>query len=162
MHVRSWMRGGIAHLAGSALEAAVLLAIGAAIVVAVAAWTGGAPTAQRALAARSTGSWIAPAQPAGLTAASQPALGSTVSFDTKYPSNTKNPRIQVLCYQGGELVYGEAGGVTDTFRLGGGGSIWLSNGGAADCTANLFSYGSHAGLQTYNVLASTKFSAAAG
>ena len=160
MHVRSWMRGGIAHLFGSAIEAAVVLAICGAMVLAVAAWTGRAPTAERALAAKSTTAWIALAQPAGLAAASEPALGSTVSFDTKYPPNTKNPRIQVLCYQGGELVYGEAGGVTESFRLGGGGSVWLHTGGSADCTANLFYYGWRAGAQTYNVLASTTFEAA--
>jgi hypothetical protein len=156
------MRERVTRLVGSALEAALLLAICGALVLAAAAWTRHAPGAPQALASKPTASWIALATPAGLSAASQPALGSTVSFETKYPSNTKNPRIQVLCYQGGNLVYGEAGGVSESFRLGGGGSIWLWNGGAADCTANLFYYGSHAGLQTYNVLASTKFSAAAG
>jgi hypothetical protein len=89
-----------------------------------------------------------------------PALGSTVAFATTYPSNVQNPRIEVFCYQKGALVYGEAGGATDSFLLGGGGSVWLWNGGGpADCTANLFYFGMHAGSQTYNLLASTSFAA---
>ena len=102
-------------------------------------------------------SWIAlqgsTARIAGL------GLGSTVAFDTGYPSNVRNPRIEVLCYQDGSLVYGEAGSVTHDFLLGGGGSLWRDAGGAADCTANLFYFGSHAGKQTYNKLASTDFEA---
>jgi hypothetical protein len=76
-----------------------------------------------------------------------------------YPNNVKNPRIEILCYQGGSLVYGAAGGVTDSFLLGGAGSIWLTFGGSADCTANLFYFGFHAGRQTYNPLATTSFAA---
>jgi hypothetical protein len=48
----------------------------------------------------------------------------------------------------------------NSFLLGGGGSVWLWNGGGpADCTANLFYFGMHAGSQTYNLLASTSFAA---
>jgi|GEM_PF-2344684 hypothetical protein len=89
----------------------------------------------------------------------QPSLGSWVTFSTAYPSSVKNPRVEVRCYQSNSLVYGEAGAPVDTFVLGGGGSIWLTNGGAASCTANLFYFGSHAGSQTYNLLASTNFTA---
>jgi len=39
--------------------------------------------------------------------------------------------VEVLCYQDGALVYGEAGSPTDAFLLGGGGSLWLNGGGAA-------------------------------
>ena len=92
-------------------------------------------------------------------ASTLPGLGTTVSFSTTYPRTVKNPRIEVLCYQGGSLVYGEAGDVAQEFLLGGGWSIWLGQGGPADCTANLFYFGSHAGQQTYVVLASTAFSA---
>jgi hypothetical protein len=80
-----------------------------------------------------------------------------VTFATTYPRTVKNPRIEVLCYQGGQLVFGMAGGVAYEFLLGGGGSPWLTGGGAADCTANLFYFGSHAGKQTYNKLATTSF-----
>jgi hypothetical protein len=106
----------------------------------------------------SQAAWITLAQ-VSTAASTQPSLGSSVAFSTGYPTSVKNPRIEVLCYQGGSLVYGEAGGVNDTFLLGGGGSIWLTNGGSADCTANLYYFGWHAGTQTYNKLASTSFSA---
>ena len=43
--------------------------------------------------------------------------------------------------------------------LGGGWSLWLERGGAADCTANLFYFGWKAGKQTYNKLATTYFAA---
>jgi hypothetical protein len=115
------------------------------------------PFAATSAAARGT-SWIVLKQPAGAVAI-QPTLGGTVAFDTGYPNNVKNPRIEILCYQGGSLVYGAAGGVTDSFLLGGAGSIWLTFGGSANCTANLFYFGFHAGRQTYNPLATTSFAA---
>jgi hypothetical protein len=87
-----------------------------------------------------------------------PTIGTVVTFTTSYPKTVKNPRIEVLCYQADGLVYGEAGGVTQAFLLGGGWSRWLEvGGGPADCVANLYYFGSHAGRQTYNVLASTAF-----
>jgi hypothetical protein len=145
---------------GWVAQAALILAIVAAVVLAGATATGNNPAgANSVLAAKVSTSSITLARTTALAAAQEPALGSTVSFDTTYPSNTKNPRIQVMCYQDGSLVYGEAGGVTDSFKLGGGGSIWLTSGGAAECTANLFYFGWRAGVQTFNVLASTSFSA---
>ena len=90
-----------------------------------------------------------------------PALGSWVTFSSGYPTNVKNPRIEVVCYQGGSLTFGMAGSVDYSFQLGGGGSLWLWNGGEADCTANLFYFGWKAGKQTYNWLASTSFHAGA-
>ena len=86
-------------------------------------------------------------------------LGDWVTFITSYPTNVKNPRIEVLCYQDAKLVFGMAGGVDYSFQLGGAGSTWLTSGGAADCTANLFYFGWKAGRQTYNWLADTKFQA---
>jgi len=65
-------------------------------------------------------------------------LGETITFTTVFPSSTKNPRIQVECYQNGVLVYGEAGSYDHAFLLGGGASIWLTNGGPAYCDADLF------------------------
>ena len=102
--------------------------------------------------------WIALKQPTS-AAAVEPSLGSEVAFATGYPTNVKNPRIEVLCYQGSSLVYGEAGSVDHAFLLGGASSAWLRAGGSAGCTANLFYFGTHAGHQTYNRLASTTFSA---
>jgi hypothetical protein len=112
----------------------------------------------RAQAAVSKGSsWIALSQ--ATARAGAPSLGSDVAFATGYPTNVKNPRIEVLCYQDSTLVYGEAGSVDHSFQLGGGWSLWLERGGAADCTANLFYFGWKAGKQTYNKLATTSFAA---
>ncbi len=88
-------------------------------------------------------------------------LGGTVTFTVVLPKLAGNttPRIEVLCYQSGHLVYGEAGGVDQSFLLGGAMSEWLKTGGPADCSANLF-YWSYNGGQTYNWLASTGFPAA--
>jgi hypothetical protein len=95
----------------------------------------------------------------GYAATVQPSLGSWVTFDTTYPNTVKNPRIEVDCYQNSDLVFGMGGAVDYSFQLGGAGSIWLWNGGAADCTATLFYFGFHAGHQTYNPLADTSFHA---
>jgi hypothetical protein len=103
--------------------------------------------------------WISLSNPSGAAAASSLTLGSTVTFAAGYPTNVKNPRVEVLCYQDGQLVFGMAGAVNYAFVLGGGGSIWLDVGGAADCTANLYYFGSKAGVSTYNWLASTHFTA---
>ncbi|HEX6400267.1 MAG TPA: hypothetical protein VF108_07350, partial [Actinomycetota bacterium] len=71
-------------------------------------------------------------------AAGDPSLGDYVTFSTVVPKNVNNPRIEVLCYQAGELVFGMAGGTDYAFLLGGGGSTWKDNGGGADCVANLY------------------------
>jgi hypothetical protein len=159
MRATSFIASGARHVTGVALQALVIAAIIAALAFAAAMTAGRAPGGANSVLAgnRSGSSWIALS---GSTArAASVGLGSSVSFDTGYPSSIKNPRIQVLCYQDGSLVYGEAGGVNDSFKLGGGGSIWLTNGGSADCTANLFYFGSHAGVSTFNKLASMDFAA---
>ena len=141
-------------------QAALILAIIGSTLVAVSMVSGRAPSgAEPALAGKVSSSWISLAGPAGAAATAQPSLGSAISFDTGYPTTVKNPRIEVLCYQAGSLVYGEAGGVNDTFLLGGGSSTWLEVGGSADCVANLNYFGQHAGQQTYNKLATTSFAA---
>jgi hypothetical protein len=150
------------HVGGAVLEGLLLAALIAALLLALSPIYAPARSISAghvSAAARGT-SWITLNQ-ATSAASVQPSLGSDVSFATGYPANVKNPRIEVLCYQGSDLVYGEAGSVDHTFLLGGGGSIWLSKGGAAACTANLFYFGFHAGHQTYNWLASTSFSAGA-
>lgn len=46
-----------------------------------------------------------------------------------------------MCYQNGDLVYGETGSADHMFLLGGNvdrGSIWRIVGGAASCKADLF------------------------
>jgi hypothetical protein len=92
--------------------------------------------------------------------ATQPALGTWVTFTTAIPSNVRVPRVEVLCYQNGALVYGEAGSPMDAFLLGGAASAWLSGGGGASCVANLFYFGQSGGQSTGVYLATTSFDAA--
>jgi hypothetical protein len=160
MQTRPSATTALGHTLGMIAQAAVVLAIVAALAIAAATVAGRPPAgAGSALAGKAQTSWISLAQTSRTAAGAQLTLGSLVAFDAGYPNTVKNPRIEVLCYQAGALVYGEAGGVNDTFLLGGGGSIWLDNGGSADCVANLYYFGQHAGKQTYNRLASTTFSA---
>jgi hypothetical protein len=148
------------HIIGAFVEASLMVAILGALALGVATFTGQPAGAGSVLARSTSSSSIALASVGGGAATVQPSLGSTVTFSTTYPSSTKNPRIEVLCYQSGSLVYGEAGSVTYTFLLGGGGSTWLSAGGAVSCQANLFYFFWKGGQQYYQVLASTRFDAA--
>ena len=94
---------------------------------------------------------------------SGPSLGDTVTFTTVIPTNVKNPRVEVLCYQNGDLVYGEAGAPTDTFLLGGNvdrGSIWRTTLGPASCVANLYYFTWKAGEPAVTYLATTSCDAA--
>ena len=182
---------GLRHTIGVGVQATLVAAILAALAFAMATASGGAPGgADSVLAAKGgpagggSSSWISLSQPAGLAAAAQVTLGSNVTFAAGYPSNTRNPRVEVLCYQQsdpsgralfdparGYLVYGETGDIGqalgdgtsplgyNVFLLGGGMSAWLLIGGSADCVANLFYFGKSAGTQTFNILASTTFAA---
>jgi hypothetical protein len=141
------------RLSGGRIRGALIATAIAAALVAVPA-----STLAKGSSGGATTPWIALASVNG-SASVQPKLGSWVTFSTGYSSNIRNPRVEVDCYQNGSLVYGEAGAPYDTFVLGGGSSIWLTTGGPASCTANLFYWGSHAGTQTYNLLASTSFTA---
>lgn len=90
-----------------------------------------------------------------------PQLGGEVSFTVTYPVKIKSPRIAIRCYQGGAMTYGEAGPYDQLFLLGGAGSVWLSNGGPASCTAELFYIvwnGNNP--QQFYTLAMTRFDAA--
>jgi len=92
-----------------------------------------------------------------------PAIGANVTFAVTYPKSVEKfgPRIQVMCYQDGSLVYGEAGPWYQAFFLGGSGSLWLYNTATqgAHCVADLY-YWSYQGGQKFNWLASTEFDAA--
>lgn len=90
----------------------------------------------------------------------EPALGDTVTFTVTYPNtlNHYGVRIQVLCYQNGNLVFGMAGPYNYAFLLGGSMSQWYLNGGAASCHADLY-YWSTNGGQKFNELAWTDFDA---
>jgi hypothetical protein len=96
----------------------------------------------------------------GLAAESGPSLGSWVTFTTVVPTSVRNPRLEVFCYQNGELVYGAGGATTDALQLGGGGSLWLSAGGAASCVANLVYFTWKRGEPAIVYLATTSFDAA--
>ena len=180
------------HTVGVGVQAMLIAAIAAALAFAMATASGGAPGgAQDVFAAKGGGGsggsttepWIALAQVSGF-ASSSPSLGGTVTFAAGYAGNTRDPRVEVLCYQvsdpsglalydpaRGYLVYGETGDIGQAlgdgtsplgyngFLLGGGMSAWLLNGGSADCVANLFYFGQKAGKQTFNILASTSFAA---
>src|SRR5262252_8751931 len=64
-----------------------------------------------------------------------------VNFNTSGTDGLKNPRVVVDAYDvnSGELIYGEAGGASETFTLGGGMSKWVERGGGpAHCAATLF------------------------
>src|SRR5262245_64712391 len=92
----------------------------------------------------------------------QPALGSWVTFTTVIPTNIRNPRVEVLCYQDGGLVYGEAGDPSHAFELGGNpdnGSIWRTTGGPASCVANIYYFTWKAGEPAAVYLATTSFDA---
>ena len=102
--------------------------------------------------------------PAAFVASSiswEPHLGDYVNFTVTYPKTLDHygVRIQVLCYQDGNLVYGEAGPYTNQFLLGGAMSTWFLSGGAAACHADLY-YWSYSGGQKFNLLASTNFDSA--
>ena len=101
---------------------------------------------------------------AAAASSSWPALGSAVDFSTSYPKNSKNPRIDVQCWDAaGTMVYAEAGSTDHVFTLGGYASAWVSAGGAASCTARLFDLIWNGNTPQQVVwLASTSFSASAG
>src|SRR3954468_3755100 len=77
-----------------------------------------------ALAGKVTASITLNQPSTALAGKSGPALGSSVTFSTVIPTNVKTPRVEVVCYQNGTVVYGEGGSPTDSFLLGGGGSLW--------------------------------------
>lgn len=95
------------------------------------------------------------------SAAEWPSLGDYVTFSATYPKQleAKGVRIQVMCYQDGNLVFGMAGAHDYAFLLGGSMSQWYLTGGAVSCVADLY-YWSYNGGQKFNWLATTQFDAA--
>src|SRR5678815_4917071 len=89
-----------------------------------------------------------------------PRLGDSVTFIVTYPKTLEHygVRIQVLCYQNGTLVYGEAKPWDQQFLLGGAMSTWFLANGDADCVADLY-YWSYNGSQKFNFLAEAQFHA---
>ncbi len=104
----------------------------------------------------------------------EPHYQSVVTFTvTGVPKKVKSPRVEVLAYQDGSLVYGETGSLDQAlgngqdplgysgFLLGGGGSIWVYEhpNTPADCVANLFYFDNSGPTQKYVLLATTTFHA---
>jgi len=97
-------------------------------------------------------------------AAIYPSLGDSVTFTVAFPKAVEKfgPRVQIMCYQNGTLVYGEAGPYYQAFLLGSGSSPWLNHSpGPATCVADLY-YWSYQGGQKFNWLASVEFDAGGG
>ena len=83
-----------------------------------------------------------PLPPAGsgtLALASEPvSLGDEITFVVTGTDGLDNPRVWIAAFQDGNLVYGQGIGAAETFKLGGGSSDWVTNGGPAECTAQLY------------------------
>ena len=90
---------------------------------------------------------------------SQLHLGGEVGFITSAEglAGWEYPMVAIWCYQNGSLVYMELGQPQVEFLLGGGSSDWLTNGGPADCEADLYAYGWKGGKQSIRELAQTSF-----
>ena len=101
-------------------------------------------------------------------------LGGTVGFETNAVglAGWEYPMVAVWCYQdvdgdgletGGQtddLVYAELRHPGDEPTLGGAASLWLTNGGSAECTAVLDAYGWKGGQESVRDLDSVGFHAA--
>lgn len=98
---------------------------------------------------------------------SAPQLGEWITFTTSISGlpGWADPRIQIVCEQNGQVVYGEAGPSTQRFLLGGASSPWLNSSDGADatqpaqCVATLYFWQFHP-RQVFNPLASISFEAA--
>jgi hypothetical protein len=88
-------------------------------------------------------------------------LGGYAGFETNAVglAGWEYPLVAVWCYQGGDLVYMALDKPNSEFLLGGGGSVWLTNGGGANCDAYLYAYGWKGGKESIRTLAGTSFDA---
>jgi hypothetical protein len=121
---------------GAALEAVLILAVIAALVLAVTVVTGRDPATPGALARGSSDIWIAnsdAAAKAGLRFGDQVAFGYRSDTAQSIQLQCFKPGTSSLVYSTGQLVTG-ASGTSDPFRLGPS-AAWPD--GAADCKALL-------------------------
>ncbi len=97
-----------------------------------------------------------------LAANLKPALGDNVTFATTVGSlaGWEYPMVDLECRQSGVIVFSQLDHPDANFLLGGGSSVWLTNGGVANCTADLDAYGSKGGTWSVRVLSETTFDAA--
>jgi hypothetical protein len=88
-------------------------------------------------------------------------LHDSVTFQTTSAGGKgwQYPMVDLECMQAGVTVYSQLDHPDATFALGGGSSVWLTNGGPADCTAILDFYGYHGGIWTVTFLDSTSWQA---
>jgi hypothetical protein len=87
-----------------------------------------------------------------------PKLGDWVTFSYTGVGNVQSPRIEIDCYQNGVLTFASAAPADQAQQLGGAGSVWLTNGGSANCTAILYYWDFHPS-ETFMPLANTSFAA---
>jgi hypothetical protein len=172
MRILSTAGAGLRHGMGAVVEAGLVVAIAGVLVFGAAVVGRTDPAGATDVFARSVSGSISLAGVNGTYAArTTPSLGDTVTFDVSVSSNVNNPRVEVMCYQDGKVVYGETGSIgqargdgTDSlgyngFRLGGGGSIWKDVGGSASCKATLFYFGKKNGQQVFVPIAWDPFDA---
>lgn len=88
-------------------------------------------------------------------------LGGEVTFPYTFDGRgNQDPRIEVDCYQEGELVYAAAYRAWEPFLLGGAWSLWVERGGAASCVAILYWWDFKPG-QVFNEVDRIEFEAGA-
>lgn len=100
-----------------------------------------------------------------------PKLGDYVHYNYVLPKGVKEEtgngtqaRIQTMCYQDGNLVYGMAMNAVDAKvgaggeQLGGGSSQWQIDGGPASCVTTLYQW-TYQGSQKFVPFATTNFEA---
>ncbi|HEY3544478.1 MAG TPA: hypothetical protein VGK17_00130, partial [Propionicimonas sp.] len=151
--------------ASAALEATLVIAIGATLVLGFALATGGDPAgADNVFAGKGRVVGTA-ASSISLDAGSDLRLGGKVTFTTSAGDlgGGEYPMIVVSCSQGGDVVYAQLDHPDVTFTLGGGSSQWWINGGSAGCRATLYAYGGKSrGYDTIRTLAGPIAFTAAG
>jgi hypothetical protein len=89
-------------------------------------------------------------------------LGGYVGFTTVAVglAGWEYPMVSITCSQNNAPVYVDLGQPDHEFLLGGSASPWLTNGGAADCVAELDAYGWKGGKESVRPLDRLTFSAA--
>ena len=143
MRILTTMGSGVRHAAVAVTEAALVAAIGTALVFAGAVATGDKPAGASDAFAKGPRT---PASSSSISLNQDPSalhLGSSVTFTSSAGGLTGNqyPMIVVSCSQSGDPVYVQLDHPAATFILGGGSSQWRLNGGAANCKATLYAYG---------------------
>jgi hypothetical protein len=89
-------------------------------------------------------------------------LGGEVTFPYSFDGKgNQQPRIEVDCYQDGELVYAAAARAWEPVVLGGGWSLWVERGGPASCVAILY-WWDFKPSQVFNEVARIEFEASDG